>query len=293
LRNLNTSPKSRQRPLRTLFSFMARPSLAIWMAASLAGTAFAIDPHRAMSQYVRDRWGPEQGFPRGPVYAISQSDDGYLWIGTQDGLVRFDGLTFRLMRDVKGLAHGESVLGLMTDRNGSLWVRLDGATLLRYRNGVFDHPVPDALLTSNITSNITAMTQTTGGELLIAVMERGAMVHHGGSFKLVANAGALPRSPVLSIAQTSDGSIWEGTRGAGLFRFRGGQSSSIVGNLPDLKVNCLVSDPKGDLWIGTDEGIAHWDGRQLVARGVQSSLGRTQVLAMSRDRDGWERTPAA
>jgi ligand-binding sensor domain-containing protein len=57
----------------------------------LEGTADAIDPNRAMSQYLRERWGTEQGVPRGPVYAIGQSKDGYLWIGTQTGLVRFDG----------------------------------------------------------------------------------------------------------------------------------------------------------------------------------------------------------
>ena len=52
-----------------------------------------------MSQYIRDRWGTERGFPRGPVYAITQTPDGYLWIGTEAGLVRFDGSTFRLVRD--------------------------------------------------------------------------------------------------------------------------------------------------------------------------------------------------
>ncbi len=197
-------------------------------------------------------------------------------------MVRFDGLAFRLIRDVQGLAHGESVLGLMADREGNLWIRLDGATLLRYRNGVFDRPPTGALLIANIT----AMTQTTEGELLIAVMENGALVYRGGRFETVADAGTLPRSPVLSIAQTSDGSIWEGTRGAGLFRSRGGHTSSVAVALPDLKVNCLVSDGKGDLWVGTDEGMVQWDGSKFVAGGVQSSLGRVQVLAMTRDRDG-------
>ena len=54
-----------------------------------------MDPDRAMSQYVRDRWGAERGFPGGTVLAISQTGDGYLWIGTDRALVRFDGSTFR------------------------------------------------------------------------------------------------------------------------------------------------------------------------------------------------------
>src|SRR4051795_10150256 len=84
---------------------------------------FALDPQRAMSQYVYERWGVERGFPAGPVYAIAQSDDGYLWIGSRAGLVRFDGFEFRLMRSEAGLLHRESVLGLTLDRDGSLWIR--------------------------------------------------------------------------------------------------------------------------------------------------------------------------
>src|SRR5690348_2164292 len=63
-----------------------------------ARTARAVDPGRTMSQYVHDRWGVESGFPRGPVYSIDQTKDGYLWIGTEKGLVRFDGLGFHLMQ---------------------------------------------------------------------------------------------------------------------------------------------------------------------------------------------------
>jgi ligand-binding sensor domain-containing protein len=52
-----------------------------------------------MSQYRRDHWGVERGFPRAPVYAISQTADGYLWIGTGAGLIRFDGISFHMVRD--------------------------------------------------------------------------------------------------------------------------------------------------------------------------------------------------
>src|SRR5580700_11360513 len=119
---------------------MRRPLLhALLLATCFAGPAGAIDPSRAMSQYVRERWGPEREFPRGAVYAIGQSDDGYLWVGTQNGLVRFDGLKFRAIHDVPGLESGKSVLGLMSDGHGNLWIRMDDY-LLRYRNGAFDRP---------------------------------------------------------------------------------------------------------------------------------------------------------
>src|SRR5439155_18688943 len=149
-----------------------------------------------MSQYIRERWGPDQGFPRGPVYAIAQSNDGYLWAGTQAGLIRFDGLNFHLVRDVAGLMHGESVLGLMLDGHENLWIRLEGSSLLRYRDGVFDVPVSGV----SLTSRVTAMSRSNQGDLLISVMERGEMLYRGGKFELVTDPGALPRSPVLSTA---------------------------------------------------------------------------------------------
>ena len=93
-----------------------------------AAPAHAIDPDRAMSQYVHERWGTDRGFPPGPVYAIAQSSDGYLWIGTKSGLVRFDGMHFSLVRDSPALLDAGSVLGLTPDRDGNLWVRLEGST---------------------------------------------------------------------------------------------------------------------------------------------------------------------
>jgi ligand-binding sensor domain-containing protein len=106
----------------------------------LANSARALSSHKAISQYIRDEWGAEQGFPGGPVYAIAQTPDGYLWIGAEKGLVRFDGLHFRLFKasDSPTLPAG-SVLGLAVDGNGDLWVRLQGPKLLRYHDGKFQN----------------------------------------------------------------------------------------------------------------------------------------------------------
>src|SRR6185295_1153258 len=76
-----------------------RGLMACLAAVCLFDTVNAMDPNRAMSEYARDHWGVEEGFPGGPVYAIAQTADGYLWIGTEKGLVRFDGLSFRLVQD--------------------------------------------------------------------------------------------------------------------------------------------------------------------------------------------------
>src|SRR3984957_1273952 len=185
----------------------------LWLALSFAGPSYAVDPNRAMSQYIHDRWGAEQGFPRGPVYAIAQTSDGYLWIGTQAGLVRFDGWNFRIISDNSRNFKIENVLGLTSAPDGSLWVRLQGITLLRYRNGVFERaprPLPDA--------SITAMSRTAHGDLLIAKNEHGALAYRNGKFAVLISVADLLCSPTLALAEMPDGNLWMGSRDAGLFR---------------------------------------------------------------------------
>jgi len=282
LRSSNISLDLPARQSRALRSTLAAAGFAACLAA-FTGVAYAIDPNRAMSQYVHQRWGTEQGFPPGPVYAIAQSSDGYLWIGAQAGLVRFDGLNFRLIREAPELAKNTGVLGLTADSDGNLWIRLEGATLLRYRDGVFDDPA-SALVSMN--ARITATSQSSHGELLVSLMERGVAIHRQSNFEMIADADALPRSPVLSMAQTPDGGIWVGTRGAGLFRLLHGQTLSVTEGLPDLKVNCLLPDVNGNFWVGTDSGVVRWDGTRLTAAGIPASFQGLQVLALLKDRDG-------
>src|ERR1700733_8815983 len=92
-----------------------------------AGKAVALDPGRAVSQYIRDHWGPDKGLSKGPVYGITQTKNGYLWVGTEAGLVRFDGLNFSTVQvpETTGLPISH-VLGLVPDPDGSLWLRLTG-----------------------------------------------------------------------------------------------------------------------------------------------------------------------
>src|SRR5271170_4900655 len=64
-------------------------------AVCLSCPAHAIDPNRTIAQYMQERWSGDRGFPGGSVTALAQTQDGYLWIGTDKGLIRFDGSNFR------------------------------------------------------------------------------------------------------------------------------------------------------------------------------------------------------
>ncbi len=245
--------------------------------------AHAIDPSRAISQYVRDHWGAERGLPRGPIYAITQTPDGYIWIGSSAGLLRFDGVDFTLVKDESGVFTVMGVLGLQPDNEGSLWVRLEGPYLLRYRNGGFEDPIGKLKLSY---SNVTTMNRTYQGGLLVSGSAHVGITFRDDKFEVLARGEAMPRSPLLSVAETGDGAIWMGTRDAGLFRAFEGKTTPILKGLPDTKLNCLLAVGKQDLWVGTDRGIARWNGAELTTGGIPAALNQFQTLAMAKDRDG-------
>lgn len=277
-----------------LNSPLTRRAISYWLALAavcLFGLIplpiYAIDSYRAMSQYVRQRWGTESGFPKGPVYAISQTPDGYLWVGTEAGLLRFDGIRFELIKDNLASLNITSVLSLTPDKQGNLWLRLPlpRPTLLRYRQGKIENVMADFGIPQ---TTVAAMNVAQDGALLLWVLkgEGRAVIQRGNKFETIATPQRLSRSPVLAIAETSDGDLWIGTRDAGLYRLRGGHTEAITAGLPDLKVNCLLPTKSGELWVGTDRGITRWDGSKLTQAGLPKSLDNLQTLSLTLDRDG-------
>ncbi|BCS31701.1 histidine kinase [Luteitalea sp. TBR-22] len=251
-----------------------------WLAPPLA----ALDAERTLGQYLRTRWSSESGFPGGPVHAIAQTADGYLWIGAEKGLVRFDGLTFQLVDPRAGTGAGAAVLGVTAPADGSLWARLRGVGLVRSHDGRLDHlgAAPGAPR-----SVVTAMGLTREGAALFATIAHGTQTHRDGRFASVIAAGVLPSSSfVVALADTGDGSLWLGTRDAGLLRVSGTRAVRYTEGLPDSKINCLLASPDGSVWIGTDRGMARWSGAAITQDGVPMALRRVAVLSLTRDRDG-------
>ncbi|HKE32623.1 MAG TPA: two-component regulator propeller domain-containing protein, partial [Candidatus Angelobacter sp.] len=259
-----------------------------WLLAGLAVTClirmgFALDPNQQLSQYIRDQWGAKQGFPGGIVYAIAETADGYLWIGTEKGLVRFDGLNFRLISDENSTAFpGGPVLGLTTDSAGNLWIRLQGAGLLRYQDGKFEDVLSGFEQREN---GVTAMCRGINGDVLLSALVNGKVRFSGGKFISLASWPTLPNYLVISMAETADGTVWMGSRDAGLFSLSKGRLSNIERGLQDKKINCLLPIGSQELWIGTDNGVARWNGTELARDGVLRSLERIQTLALGRDRE--------
>jgi ligand-binding sensor domain-containing protein len=161
--------------------------------AGLVTDARALDPNRLPSQYIREQWTNENRFPGGAVNAIAQTADGYLWIGTDKGLIRFDGFNFRPVSFASiATASNVPILQLLTDAEGNLWVRPEGADLLRQKDGKFESvrygPVA-----------ITALSKDNHDGLLVSDIAQGTFRFiifgwaHSAMASFYSGAGELPR----------------------------------------------------------------------------------------------------
>ncbi len=257
--------------------------LAVVAGICLVNVACALDSAKAVSQYVHDKWGANRGFLGGTVFAICQSEDGYLWIGTERGLVRFDGFSFSLIqRPLPDSPPIGAVRGLVSDAEGNLWIRLYGSHLLRYRQGKYEDVIANHLLEE---SAFTAMGLDREGHLLLWGIRSRTLRYRDGKFQGIVTLKDMS-GIVISIAETRDHRVWLGTRDLGLFRIDQGNFSNVSKQLDDISINALLPANNGGLWIGTDAGIKFWDGNAVVKADLPSFINQLQILALTKDSEG-------
>jgi len=262
------------------------PSLSRWLATGLAlvcwaGEARALDPNHTLSQYLREQWTTDSNFPGGAIDAITQTSDGYLWMGTEKGLVRFDGVNFRLTSSFSEFS-GEPVSGLTTDGEGRLCVILWSAGVMCHRDGKF---VNLASILRRTTLEVISSWRKEDGALVLTDILDGILLVRGENVQVLAPPILLPPSLVLALAETRDGKIWLGTATAGLFYFAEGRSTRVKG-VSDKKINCLLPIGDRELWVGTSKGLYRWNGTVLGRVRLPQALDDVQVLALLRDHDG-------
>jgi signal transduction histidine kinase/ligand-binding sensor domain-containing protein len=244
--------------------------------------ASALDPNKSISQYIHRKWAADNGFLGGQVYAISQSGDGYLWLATERGLVRFDGFRFTLVhRPIAEAPEVNTVRGLITDGAGNLWIRLDEQHLLRYANGRFEDVLADWNLPF---AYITAMSLDSQGRLIVSGLGDQILRFDNGRFEAIASAKKL-LGTILAIVLARDDTLWVGTRDGGLYHVSGGTTTHIPGMLGATKINALLPATNGGVWVGTDNGLFLLDSSGKFTTKLPEMLRHIEVTALTSDRD--------
>ena len=284
-------------------------------------TGFALDPHQSLRHYGYHSWQTDSGLPQNTVHAVLQTSDGYIWLATEGGLVRFDSVRFTVFthKDTPQLG-SDLIYSLLEDRSGALWIGTSSG-VARYRNRRFEQV---ALPGESKATTVWSLHQDRNDGLW-ALTSTGLTRFDGARFQNI--QGIPPLNESSRIVDGSNGSLWLGTS-EGLFeappgepvRFKLVGQPAIVqamaldkkgrlwAGLPDGLETCaldkcdpvttpagssaasdvaaLAVDRSGTVWIGTRAGLAYYDGARTTMYAGNGGLHTPAIQLLACDREG-------
>jgi signal transduction histidine kinase/ligand-binding sensor domain-containing protein/DNA-binding response OmpR family regulator len=271
-----------RRPSR--MSRMAGSGLLAVFLMVVGGRAFALNPSMQQSQYILDHWELADGLPQSSALTITRTPDGYLWIGTQEGLARFDGARFVVFdRNNEPALASNQILVLHADRAGRLWIGTqDGLTVLQ--NGQFKSYNAVAGLAH---VRIQTIIEDSEHRLWVGTDKGLVEVDHG-SGRVFGTSDGLRDANIRALLEDRSGMIWVATATGGLHRYDGRTFESMPldpGRAVNL-VSSMYEDHDGTLWFGTEAGeLYRKAGAHFDLAAPPGQLG-SAVRTLTRDRDG-------
>jgi ligand-binding sensor domain-containing protein len=260
----------------------------------LASAVFALNPDRHITQYGHTAWRLQDGFFAGPVRSITQTTDGYIWVGTGAGLFRFDGVRFVSWssQEVEQLP-STSINALLGARDGSLWIGTDAGLVHRINQHSITYLKGEG--------QISSILQDGKGEIWIARVRSGddtrplCQVAGIGVRCYGKEDGVPPFSAAGDLVQDAWGNLWIGGDTT-LLRWRPGSSNAyrpgaLKSNAGIDGVEALSVAADGSIWVGmglTGRGLGL---QHLVNGGLKSFVaprlnGETvEVLALLEDHE--------
>lgn len=254
----------------------------------LAAPAFALDPSRALTQARLSVWTSEAGLPQNTIDAIVQTRDGYLWLGTEEGFARFDGVRFVVSdRQTAPALRSAFISSLFEAADGTLWIGTYGGGLARLRNGKIEAFHAEVLGADRIRE----VHPTKDGTLFVATAGGGMLRIDGEKVTRFTTRDGLPSDRLWAFEDDGAGGMWIATHGGGLVRWRDSkvqQRLTTRDGLPSDFVRALLREADGTLWIGTDGGgVAAWRNGAIVRTiTTRDGLPNDFVRTLLRDRDG-------
>ncbi|MFP5236078.1 MAG: two-component regulator propeller domain-containing protein [Acidobacteriota bacterium] len=247
-----------------------------------ASRAVALEPTTPVANYNRQAWALENGLPQNTIQALAQTTDGFLWLGTEVGLVRFDGHAFAVFdTNSQPKLPGSDVQCLLATRDGALWVGTS-AGLARLKGG-------DVQIFTTATGlpgeDIRALKEERDETILVTTENGAVEVSRTPAPK---GETGVPKPPEGFRAELGGGMRAVGTNSAVELMDGGAtvQQWRVGSELPGTRVQALYADREGTLWIGTNGGLVRYAAGKLEQMPVTDSLASASVLAILEDHEG-------
>ena len=298
--------------------------MLLLVAGATGWSWFAFADSKASSDYLIDTWQAEHGLPQNTVTCITQTHDGYLWLGTLNGLARFDGVRFVVFG-----AHNtpelksNRILTLLEDRDGGLWIGTEGGGVTRWHQGRFTtftaweglaHDIVQCLCEDaqervwiGTLAGLSSWRQGVLGKASVAeglpgIAVRAAAGDAQGRCWLVAGdslftleadrfatapLGSFEGKGILGLHRARSGVVW--LFGEGLLTPMGGTHSNHLQSAESaaVQVQAVEESVNGDLWIGTRAGeLRRRRAGQWLTIATASEAVQHPVRCLREDREG-------
>jgi signal transduction histidine kinase/ligand-binding sensor domain-containing protein len=247
----------------------------------MATTAYALDPVQTLPTHAQRLWRSEDGLQQYTASALLESRDGFLWIGTGGGLVRFDGVTFQQHSRINtpGFTHNE-VHCLAEGRDGAIWIGTSEPGLYRFQHGeVRAFGQADGLTGQPIRHLLCDR----DGVLWAAPTEGPLLRFDGNHFQALPSGAAS--LGIRALAQDAEGTIWVGTARSGLWRLREGRL--VLAALTSAEITALAVGVGGEVIAGTrSQGLLVLIEGRLEPVAWAKGLPSKPIRSLLMDREG-------
>ena len=252
------------------------------LLCACTGWAPALEPTTPLANYGRQTWVMENGLPQNTVQALAQTRDGFVWLGTEAGLVRFDGNSFVLFdQNSRPALPGNDVRCLLAADDGGLWIGTsDGLARLK-----------DGVVTSFTTSNglpgnlIRSLHQGQQGVVIVST-ENGEVRVEGSRVEPVLHKELQGTAALFEIVMADGTRVLVNKTTLEAAHNGRDQHWTVGKELPGSRIQTAYADREGGLWIGTNGGLVRWTDGKLDRFPVTDPLASASILAFMEDREG-------
>jgi ligand-binding sensor domain-containing protein/signal transduction histidine kinase len=257
----------------------------VFAACLIAGAvACATAQTGALAGYTRHVWQASDGLPEQTVQAFAQTPDGYLWVGTSGGLVRFDGSHFTVFdRQNTSALHENSIFCLMVSRDGALWIGTEGGGIARMTGGHFDSWTTKEGLSNGF---VRALYEDAAGTVW-AGTDNGLMQFNRGRFTRVDGTAAIPEISVHAIYQDRAGRLWAGGFRLACIEHMTARMYSLGAEFSQNMVKSITQTADGTMWVGTVAGLQSMAPGQDRFRPEKSIASTVRTLRQTSDGVLW------
>ncbi|HEU4597738.1 MAG TPA: two-component regulator propeller domain-containing protein [Pyrinomonadaceae bacterium] len=248
-----------------------------------AGHAHALDPRAPLAQYSRQVWQTENGLPQNTVRSVVQTEDGYIWVATREGLARFDGNGFTVFdKQNTPQLKSNDIRHLLPALKNGLWVSTSAGLTSLYHGEWKTYTVREGLPADEVEVTY----EGRDGALWVGT-SAGLARFREGKFETFTTQDGLMSGSVHSIFEDAGDALWVGTTD-GLSRFEGGKFTNYAarGGFPGGGVDAIRRDAGGRLWFGTLDGLVSYQDGRFTSYTVKDGLPNNRVIALHADKEG-------